>query len=73
MTHTFTTRATLTCYRVMGYGEGNLNPKSNISLRKLLVICYFTGRFAGKLSNALFLCVIKPHFQLLTLHSVGDR
>jgi hypothetical protein len=35
--------------------------------------CYFTGRFTGSLSNALFLCVIKRRLQLLTLHEVGNR
>jgi hypothetical protein len=44
MTHVFTTWATFTYYKVMGCGEGTLNPKYNFRLWKLLVICYFTGR-----------------------------
>ena len=72
-THIFTTQATVTCCRVMGCGGGNLNPKTNFTLRKVLVICHSPGRFTGSLSNALFLCVIKRRLQLLTLHEVGNR
>ena len=57
----------------MGCGEGTLNPMSNFTLQKVLVICYFTGRCASSSSKALFLCVIKRCHQLLTLCSVGDR
>jgi hypothetical protein len=73
MTHVCRTWATFTCYRVMGCGEGNLNPKSNFSLWKLPIIYYFTGRYTASLSNSLFLCFIKWCHQLLTLHSVSDR
>ena len=72
-THIFTTQDTFTCYKVMGCGEGTLNPMSNFTLQKVLVICYFTGRCAGSLSKALFLCVIKRRHPLLTSRSVGDR
>jgi len=57
----------------MGCGERTLNPKSNSTLQNVLVICYFTGRCAGSLSQALFLCIIKRRNPLLTSRSVGDR
>jgi hypothetical protein len=51
-----------------GVVRETLNPTSNFSLWEVLVICYFTGRFAGSLSNALFSCVIKCHeFKALLL------
>ena len=57
-THIYT-QAIFTCYRVMGCGEGTLNCKFKFSLQKVLVICYFNGRYAGSLYKALFLCFMK--------------